>query len=151
MQERIGGSGVVAQATDQGFLLFLFSVPEEVVQRFSISIDSLVKGAETGRHALPRSGCFTSSISVSSAPSRLRPDFVLRYVGRLGRQGKQCDEVAPAQRIGTELPLEPPQLVLFLKQADHHAFRRGMLALRQQTSRQPGADLIAAECLRRIS
>src|SRR5207249_11560015 len=63
------------------------------------------------------------------------------YVGRLGRQGKQCEEVAPAQRIGTELPLEAPQRVLVLKQGDHHAFRRGMLALRQPDVSATGCRL----------
>src|SRR2546427_725623 len=38
-------------------------------------------------------------------PNRLGPDFVLRHVGRLRRQGEERKEIATAQRIGTELDI----------------------------------------------
>src|SRR5437867_8472236 len=80
---------------------------------------------------LPGGGCGPSSISVSSTARRLRTDFVLHDLGRLRRQGQEREEVAPAERIGTKPSLETPQRVLVLKQGDHDAFRRGMLALRE--------------------
>src|SRR2546425_11138982 len=80
---------------------------------------------------LPGGGCGPSSISVSSPRGRLRTDFVLHDLGRLRRQGQEGEEVAPADRIRTKPPFETPQRVLVLKQGDHDAFRRGMLALRE--------------------
>src|SRR5207245_5451970 len=47
------------------------------------------------------------------------------------RHPEELEEVAAPERIGTELPLEPPQRILVLEQGDHDAFCRRMLALRE--------------------
>src|SRR5712691_2796161 len=131
MQECIGVPGVLAEPGAQGGFVFLLAMPEEIVERFGIPNDSFVQREETDRHALPTGGCGPSRISVSSTPRRLRADVVLHDLGRLRRQGQEREEVATAQRIGPKPPLQTPQRVLVLKQCDHDAFRRGMLALRE--------------------
>src|SRR2546426_9811130 len=141
MQERIGVPSVLAEPGAQGAFVFLLVMPEEVVERFRVSIDSLVQRDETDRHALPSGGCGPSRISVSSQTRRLRTDFVLHDLGRLRRQGQEREEVATAERIGPKPPLETPQRVLVLKQGDHDAFRRGMLALREPSVSAAGCGL----------
>src|SRR5437867_11981183 len=107
-------------------------MPQEIVEPLGIRNDSLVQCRETDyRGVLPAGGCGPSAISVSSPRGRLRADVVLHDLGRLRRQGQEREEVATAERIGTKPSLETPQRVLVLKQSDHDAFRRGMLALRQ--------------------
>src|SRR5436309_14699483 len=78
---------------------------------------------------------------------RLRADLVLHDLGRLRRQGQEREEVATAERIVTKPYLETPQRVLVIKQGEHDAYGRGMLALRE-----PGVS--AARCrldCRRVS
>src|SRR2546425_276074 len=132
MQECVGVPPVLAELGAQGGFVFLLAVPKKIVERFGIPNDSFVQCRETDRHgALPGGGCGPSAISVSSPRGRLRADFVLHDLGRLRRQGQEGEEVAPADRIRTKPRFETPQRVLVLKQGDHDAFRRGMLALRE--------------------
>src|SRR5437870_5224429 len=146
MQECVGVSPVLAELGAQGGFVFLLVMPEEIVERFGIPNDSFVQRCETDRHgALPGGGCGPSTISVSSTARRLRTDFVLHDLGRLRRQGQEREEVAPADRIRTKPSLETPQRVLVLKQGDHDALRRGMLALRQPGVSAAGCRL---ECRR---
>src|SRR3989449_4231586 len=132
MQECVGVPPVLTELGAQGGFVFLLAVPKKIVECFGIPNDSFVQRCETDRHgALPGGGCGPSAISVSSPRGRLRADFVLHDLGRLRRQGQEGEEVDPADRIRTQPPFETPQRVLVLKQGDHDAFRRGILALRE--------------------
>src|SRR6266571_1993008 len=152
MQECVGVPPVLAELGAQGGFDFLLAMPEEIVERFGIPNDSFVQCRETDRHgALPGGGCGPSAISVSSPRADYeRISYCTTSGGCVVRDRR---EKKSPPRTGSERsrPSRRRNESSFSNKATTTHSVAGCWPCASQASRQPGADLIAAECLRRMS
>src|SRR5881296_4009245 len=151
MQECVGVSPVLTELGAQGGFVFLLAMPEEIVERFGVPNDSFVQCCETDRHeALPGNGCGPSAISVSSRGNYERISYCTTSGGCVVRD--RSEKKSPP-RSGSERsrPSRRRNESSSSNRATTTHSVAGCWPCASQASRQPGADLIAAECIRRMS
>src|SRR5213593_4125423 len=151
MRECVGVPPVLAELGAQGGFVFLLAMPEEIVERFGIPNDSFVQCRETDCHGtLPGGGCGPSSISVSSRGDYERISYCTTSGGCVVRDRR---EKKSPPRSGSERsrPSRRRNESSSSNKATTTHSVAGCWPCASQASRQPGADLIAPECRRKMS